>query len=140
MSSLNGNLTPIEEEEIIDDLKMIKVFEKAIPKTTSFYLENFCRNINSKEKFCSLYTAQDTWSKIINKELPKYKISYKCKQILNLESLKDEDLSKCAKLLSSSPLVCANKGALGKTVLFPYPKCNEISKSLKKGNLYYKVS
>ena len=138
LKDLNGDLSPSEEEETINDLRMTKVFQSSISLTKNFYLENFCKNINSAENFCSLYTAKDAWSKIINKELPKYKMVHKCRQILNIKNLKENDLEKCANLFKSEPSLCARKGSLGKTVLFPYPKCNQISKSLKKGNLITK--
>ena len=135
LRDLNREIMPSEEEEILDDLRITKLFKKSISVKEKFFLENLCKNTNSGKNFCSFYTAKDVWTKVLNKELPKFKIFHKCKQILGNQVLKDSGLAKCAKLLNSKPSLCSSKGALGKTVLFPSPKCTDISKSLKSSNL-----
>ena len=138
LNDLNQEMISLEEEETISDLKITKLYKKSISIKDKFFLENLCKNINSGKKFCSLYTAKDVWTKVLNKELPKFKILHKCKQILGEQASKEVGLAKCAKLLKSKPNLCATRGSLGKTVLFPTPKCTEISESLKKGNLITK--
>ena len=119
-----------------EKVKLIKLYKKIIPIRKSLYLKNLCQNLNSSEKFCSLYLAQDAWTKILNKELPDYKITFKCKQILGIEKVGPEDKKKCVELFNSFPKICSLKGQLGKTSLFPLSSCDDISTSLAKGRLY----
>ena len=138
LNDLSQEMTSSEEEEVLYDLKITKLYKKSISTKDKFFLENLCKNVNSGKNFCSFYTAKDVWTKVLNKELPKFKILHKCKQIIGNQAVKEDGLVKCAKLLNSKPSLCATKGSLGRTVLFPSPKCTEISESLKSGNLITK--
>ena len=135
LSDLSREMNSSEEEEILDDLRTAKLFKKSISVKNKFFLENLCKNTHSGKNFCSFYTAKDAWTKVLNKELPKFKIFHKCRQILGDKVLNDSGIEKCAQLLNSNPSLCSKTGSLGKTVLFPSPKCTEISKSLKSSNL-----
>ena len=81
VKKLNHSSIPESENLLYEKIKEINLYKKEIKEKKKYYLKNLCDNIHSSEKFCSLYLSQDAWTKVVNKDLPDYKLTYKCKQI-----------------------------------------------------------
>jgi hypothetical protein len=110
-------------------LKNITLYQKN-------YLENLCKNLTSAEKFCSFFKADDAWSKVISGENPKYKMSYKCQNYLNLKiPLNEKMLLKCAKTFRDKSDVCITKGNKDHPSIFPLQTCDDLSKTLNKSKM-----
>ena len=110
------------------------VFKKnIIKKNISFqhqsYLDNLCGFLAVPESFCQIYVDSHTWSKVANKELPEYLMSYRCD-----ESPTGKDwLHQCAEKLNKNPSLCSSRRT--PYALFPRPDCTEVSSALSMGNL-----
>ncbi len=102
---------------------------------TRTYLYNLCQNIDKSEQFCKLYTSDDTWRKVTNGELPQYLISFKCRYILEKDTLTTSDLQKCRNLMLEQPSLCQMKGSGKLPSLLPRPDCNQISLALRSAKL-----
>jgi len=131
------------------DLRRIRTLNNIIreadyyKKEVSFfkrtYLKNLCDDISSKENFCKTYLAQDSWTKVLNGELPKDYISYSCKTLYKKSfniPLSEAQLMKCAKRLKESPELCLFKSHRGYSSLVPSPNCSLSSKALVESRLY----
>jgi hypothetical protein len=99
------------------------------------YLEGLCDNLYTPQKFCSNYLSDDSWSKVISGEYPPYKMSYKCKNILNKKTIREIDLRSCKTKFNKDPSICLKEGNLGLPSLFPLESCKSISNGLKSSQL-----
>lgn len=115
--------------------KQIEFYRQRIPLEKRTYMSNLCDSLNNNEKFCSKYLQEDVWSKVVNSAQPRYKMSYKCEDMLGKSPLTDQDLKNCASKLVSDPVFCETKGNKDFPALFPHPNCNTISKALNHSNL-----
>lgn len=110
-----------------------------LKNTTLFqknYLETLCKNLTSEEKFCAFFQADDAWSKVISGENPEYKMTYKCKNYLNIKTpLTPKMLAKCAKTFKARPKTCITKGNAGHPSIFPLQQCDDLSKTLNKSKM-----
>lgn len=114
--------------------KLADYYKERIPLMQRIYLDNLCNSISTPELFCSNYLKDDVWSKILNSEVPDYKMSYKCQQIFNKkEKLTLNDLKNCASKLSSDDKFCETRGNLSSN--FPLTNCSTISTALNKSKL-----
>ncbi|RLA64698.1 MAG: hypothetical protein DRQ88_07130 [Epsilonproteobacteria bacterium] len=103
------------------------------------YLENLCHNLTNAEKFCSFFQADDAWSKVISGENPNYKMSYKCRNYLNIKGpLPTKVLKKCAQVFKETPDTCITRGNAGHPSIFPLQSCDDLSKSLNKSKMITK--
>lgn len=100
------------------------------------YIENLCNNLSSSENFCRNYLKGDVWTKIANAELPAYKMTYKCSDILKRPlPLSRKDLSSCSYRFNEKPEICTTEGATQYSSNFPYLDCNDQSALLLKAKL-----
>jgi hypothetical protein len=116
--------------------KQIDLYKQKIPTLQKTYLDNLCNNITSPAHFCENYLKSDVWSKVVNGEVPAYKLSYKCQNLLGkIEDLTIKDLKNCAAKLTSEPSVCETKGNKNFLSDFPLQNCDIISDALNKSKL-----
>lgn len=100
------------------------------------YIENLCSNLNSAEKFCHNYLKGDVWTKIANGEMPAYKMTYKCADILKKPlPLSRKDLSACALRFNEKPEICTTEGSKNYPSNYPFLNCNDQSDTLLKSKL-----
>ncbi len=111
-------------------------YKEKIPLVTRTYLDNLCQNLNNQERFCSKYLKNDIWSKVLNSEVPTWKMSYKCQQMYNKkDALTDIEIKNCAAKLATTPLFCETNGSADYPSYFPLQNCETISNSLVKAKL-----
>lgn len=114
----------------------VDLYKSKIPALQKIYIENLCSNIVSPELFCARYLKNDVWSKVINGEAPTYKMSFKCKNMMNKSGdLTTQDLKNCAAKLVAEPAICETKGNKNFPSNFPLQNCDKISDALKKSKL-----
>ena len=111
-------------------------FDKNVPLYHKEYFASLCSNLYDIENFCNPYLAKDIWSKIKKKEKPSYKMSYKCKNVLNKNNLSPKDFDNCINTFNKNPKICTVSGTQGFSSLYPMPNCNIISKSLVGSSLH----
>jgi hypothetical protein len=116
--------------------KQAAFYKERIPLMQRIYLDNLCNSINNPESFCENYLKNDVWNKILNSELPEYKMSYKCQQMYNKkEKLTNMELKNCASKLASDSTFCETRGNQDYPSNFPLQNCNNISLALNKSKL-----
>lgn len=109
---------------------------KQVPLMEKIYLENLCNSIDTPELFCANYLKNDVWSKILNSEIPQYKMSYKCQQMLNKKTpLSNAELKNCAAKLNNDSTFCETSGNRDYPSNFPLQNCNNLSATLSKSKL-----
>lgn len=114
--------------------KLADYYRERIPLMQRIYLDNLCNNITTPDMFCASYLKDDVWSKILNSELPEYKMSYKCQQMFNKkEKLTLQDLKNCGSKLSTDDKFCETRGNFSSN--FPLQSCSNISAALNKSKL-----
>ena len=111
-------------------------FDKNVPVYHKEYFLTLCSNLYDVNNFCNPYLAKDIWSKIKKKEEPSYKMSYKCKNILNKDKLSEKDFDSCISNFNNSPEICTISGTKDFKNLYPMPNCNIISESLVTSSLH----
>ncbi len=111
-------------------ISQAKLYQEQLPLFKRSYLENLCNGLEKVENFCSEYLAEDAWTKVLNGELPKAYLSYKCKNILKEETPKIKDLEKCAQMFNKEPETCLTKGNKGFPSFYPLRKCDQLSEVL----------
>lgn len=115
--------------------KQIELYKEKIPAMQRTYLDNLCNNLTSPALFCENYLKRDVWNKVVNGEMPKYKMSFKCQNLLGKDETTNGDLKNCAAKLVSEPSICETKGNRNFPSDFPLQNCNTISDSLNKSKL-----
>ena len=101
-----------------------------------------CAGLQKRELFCSPYLSKDAWSMILNGEMAKSNLSFRCNNLFKKEpnnQLTQNQLIQCATKLKNSKETCTTKGSQGFSSLFPKPNCSLISTALQNGRLqtYY---
>lgn len=99
------------------------------------YLKNVCQNLDSAENFCQVYLADDVWNRILNGEVPTWKMSYRCREMANKEVVGMEELQGCAQQFNENPDICRTRGALNYSSLYPYFRCDTLSHTLLRSKL-----
>lgn len=94
------------------------------------YLQNACNNLDQPENFCRVYLADDIWNKILNGEKPTWLMGYRCRDVLDKVAVTIDDLRGCAAQFNENPDSCRYTGSLKYPSLFPYFRCDTISRSL----------
>lgn len=116
--------------------KTVDLYKEKTSALQKTYLDNLCNNITSAEKFCENYLKNDVWNKVINGEVPLYKLSYKCQNLLNkTDVLTRSDLKNCAAKLLSEPALCETKGNKHFLADFPMQNCDNVSDALNHSKL-----
>ena len=128
------------------DLKQIKkirhtylkgeFFNKNISPFHKEYLDSLCSHLYEPKKFCTPYLAKDIWNKINQKEEPSYKMTYKCKSILQKKNLTSKDINDCIKKFNQEPKICTISRNEYFNALYPMPNCHIISESLLESSLH----
>ena len=138
---LENSFTPYlcRIQQIIKKSKNTKQVDLYRSKTTVLqrtYLDNLCGNLTSPASFCEDYLKSDVWNKVINGEVPIYKLSFRCQNLLGkTEELTAKDLKNCAAKLISEPTICETRGNKNFPSDFPMQNCNNISDALNKSKL-----
>ena len=116
--------------------KQVEFYREKIPLVQRIYLDNLCNSLSNPELFCSSYLKEDVWSKILNSEMPEYKMSYKCQQMYNKkETLSTLQLRNCGSKLATDKAFCETRGSQDYPSNFPYQNCENLSRSLVKSKL-----
>jgi hypothetical protein len=116
--------------------KLADYYFERIPLMQRLYLDNLCNNLDNSALFCGSYLKDDIWNKILTSEVPEYKMSYKCQQVLNKkEKLTLQDLRNCASKFSTEDKFCETKGNGDFLSNFPLQSCNNISLALNNSKL-----
>lgn len=111
-------------------------YRERIPLMQRVYLDNLCNSLSNPELFCSSYLKSDVWSKILNSELPDYKMSYKCQQMYNKkDKLTPMEMKNCASKLATESTFCETRGNQDFPSNFPLQNCSNISLALNKSKL-----
>ena len=119
-----------KNQKLVDSLRLKT---NALQRT---YLDNLCSHLNDSEKFCADYLKSDVWNKIINGEMPNYKLSFKCQNLLNkADDVTNKDLKNCAAKLITEPTICETKGNKDFPSNFPMQNCDLISDALNHSKL-----
>lgn len=117
-------------------ISLAETVASKVPFFERSYLENLCQSITNQDQFCSTYLASDVWNKVLNGELPKYKMEFKCQEFLKKPGpLKQNQLRSCATKFNNAPDSCVELGAKSYPALYPRNKCDTISDALSHGNL-----
>ncbi|CAM9918998.1 unnamed protein product, partial [Chrysoparadoxa australica] len=134
------------------DLRKIRTLNQAISRAETYlsdipffqrnYLKTLCDAMESKEKFCRPYLAQDAWSKILNGEIDVNYLRFKCTNLYGKPAdaqLTQVQLATCAKRMKEEPSLCTTKSADGFPSIFPRPNCQLISEAINHTRLktYY---
>ena len=114
-----------------EKIRKQEFYQGEIPHFQRTYIANMCENLDSANGFCSVYLAKDVWNQILNGEHPDWKMSYKCRNILNKEATNINDLKVCAADFNKNPNLCMTKGTQGLPSLFPLLSCDTYSETLK---------
>ncbi|MBY0415834.1 MAG: hypothetical protein K2Q18_16805, partial [Bdellovibrionales bacterium] len=116
--------------------KLADFYSERIPLMQRIYLDNLCNAILTPDLFCANYLKDDVWNKIVNSELPDYKMSYKCQQMFNKkDKLTVQDLKNCASKLTSDNTFCETRGNKDFLSNFPLQNCSTLSQELNKAKL-----
>lgn len=111
-------------------------YREKIAAHQRIYLLELCKTLHSPELFCANYLKGDAWSKIINLEIPEYKMSYKCQNMFGKsEKLNSKELKNCASKLQSDDHFCFSNGNKDLPSNYPLQSCNLISTALNKSKL-----
>lgn len=126
-----------DEKKLLTLTKLVREKNFYTKHTTLFdqnYLKHFCENIDSSEKFCSFFRADDAWSKIIFGDIPSYKLEYKCSEFLKINNLANKNqLIKCSDRFKEKPDTCETLN--GTYSLYPVNSCDELSRILRISHL-----
>ncbi len=136
-NSFTPYLCRIQQSFKKPDLKRQAEFYRGkIPLMQRIYLDNLCNSLSKPELFCNNYLKDDVWSKILNSEMPDYKMSYKCQDMYNKkEKLTPQEMRNCASKLATDNLFCETRGNKDYISNFPLQNCNNISEALNKSKL-----
>lgn len=116
--------------------KQAAFYREKVPLMQRIYLDNLCGSLSQEELFCNSYLKNDAWSKILNSEMPEYKMSYKCQDMYNKkDKLTTQELRNCASKLASDSSFCETRGNQDFSSNFPLQNCNNISLALNKSKL-----
>lgn len=116
--------------------KQAEFYSARIPLVNRIYLDNLCNSLSNPATFCSSYLKSDVWSKILNSEMPDYKMSYKCQQMYNKkDKLTPLEMKNCASKLATSTSFCETRGNQDFPANFPLQNCENISEALNKSKL-----
>ncbi len=113
-------------------------YQNQIPYFERSYLTNLCNAIESKDLFCTPYLAQDAWAKIINGELPKDNLNFRCNDLLKRppeSELTQAQQMICANKLKDEPQLCTTDTTDKYAGIFPRPNCSQVSMALNYGRL-----
>lgn len=131
-SNLSDTKITAQQRGYINSLRrQAKNYEDEISEKDLLYFNNFCANLNREEKFCANYSTQDFWSLIINKQKTTEYIKIRCEKILNKSTLQELDYLRCIKYMRDNPSTCEKIGPELGSVLYPMPKCTEVSDALR---------
>ena len=116
--------------------KQSDYYKEKIPLVKRIYLDNLCGSLSAPELFCENYLKSDAWSKVLNSELPAWKLSYKCINMYNrAEPLTLNDLRNCAAKLATEDSFCETRGNKDFPSAFPLQSCSNLSSALMKSKL-----
>ncbi len=115
--------------------RQVALYKEKIPAMQRTYLDNLCNNLTSPALFCENYLKSDVWNKVINGEVPRYKLSFKCKNLLDKSEVSNSDLKNCAAKLVNEPSICETRGNKNFPSDFPMQNCNTISDALNRSKL-----
>lgn len=111
-------------------------YTERIPLMQRVYLDNLCASLSTPELFCTAYLKNDTWSKVVNSELPAYKMNYKCQNMYNkTEPLTNVEIRNCAAKLATDNSFCETRGNKDLPSNFPLQNCNNVSLALTNSKL-----
>lgn len=112
-----------------------RFYQEELPHFQRTYITNMCDNLDSMENFCRVYLAKDIWNQILNGEHPNWKMSYKCRNVLEKQEVKLNDLRACAVDFNENNELCMSEGAQGLPSLYPLRSCETYSEVLKVAKL-----
>jgi hypothetical protein len=111
-------------------------YQDKVPLMQKIYLDNLCGSLNSSEKFCVNYLKGDAWNRVVNSELPPYKMSYKCQALFNKrEPLTKDEIKNCAAKLATDDAFCETRNSKDFPANYPLQSCGNLSLALNKGKL-----
>jgi hypothetical protein len=132
----NLNTSAVQQRrELLTLAEQYEFYQQNLSHFHRTYLQNICNNLDSVENFCSVYLADDVWSQVVNGEQPIWKMSYRCREILNNQNPSMDDLRACAYQLNQDPDLCRTRGAQAYQSLYPYFRCDTLSQNLIRGKL-----
>ena len=106
-----------------------------IPYFQRTFIKNLCSNLDNIESFCSIYLTDNIWSKVINGEEPKYKMTHLCSLALN-KTADTKNLGMCQTKFLKDQNYCTQLGVNNYPALSPRPNCLMISDALNMSNLF----
>ncbi|HAZ13089.1 MAG: hypothetical protein A2X86_09865 [Bdellovibrionales bacterium GWA2_49_15] len=105
-----------------------------IPYFQRTFIKNLCSNLDNIESFCSIYLTDNIWSKVINGEEPKFKMTHLCSLALN-KAADSKNLGMCQTKFLKDQNFCTQLGVNDYPALSPRPNCLMISEALNMSNL-----
>jgi hypothetical protein len=121
-----------EKQQLIDQYEFLRQNLSHFQRT---YVQNMCNHLDNSDKFCKVYLAKDVWNQILNGEVPPWKMSYRCQEVLGKSESSVDDLRGCAQQFIENPDICRTQGALNYPSAYPYPRCDSISEALELSKL-----
>lgn len=120
-------------------LQSIKREADAVVSRSTFkqrqYMSFLCSGLLSHDKFCGPYLSSEVWTKVVNKNLPDYLMSYRCQSLFNRKNISENLLRTCALKLKNEPEQCYLNTMKGTPALSPASNCNSISDALIESKL-----
>jgi len=116
-------------------LKEAASYKRNLSVLDKSYFKNVCENIDDPEKFCNIYLSENIWDQVIRGEKPDYLMKYKCRDLLNKETITSKDYPRCKEIMETTPEVCTKAGMLQFPSLYPKPNCHEIARAYKHSHL-----
>lgn len=124
-----------ERRELMRLAEQYDFYQQNLSHFHRTYLKNVCSNLDSVENFCRVYLADDVWNQIINGEVPPWRMSYRCREVLNNQNPSMDDLRACAHQFNQDPDLCRTRGGQRYQSMFPYFRCDTLSHTLKTARL-----
>ncbi|OFZ45992.1 MAG: hypothetical protein A2381_00340 [Bdellovibrionales bacterium RIFOXYB1_FULL_37_110] len=122
-----------DQQNII--LKEASSYKRNLSVLDKSYFKSVCENIDKPEKFCNIYLSENVWDQVIRGEKPDYLMKYKCRDVLNKETITAKDYPKCKEIMETTPEICTKAGMLQFPSLYPKPNCHEIARAYKNSHL-----
>lgn len=124
-----------QRRTLSEQIRKQEFYQEELPHFQRTYIANMCENLDSVDQFCRVYLAKDIWNQILNGEHANWKMSYKCRNILEKEEVDLNDLKACSVKFNGNPQLCMTKGNKGLPSLYPLLRCDTYSKALKVSKL-----
>jgi len=116
-------------------LKEASAYKRNLTVLDKSYFKNVCENIDNPEKFCNIYLSENVWDQVIRGEKPDYLMKYKCRDLLDKETITTRDYPRCKEIMETTPEICTQAGMLQFPSLYPKPNCHEIASAYKNSRL-----